>query len=306
MRSSGLSVALLLRAAVDAHADLVPGRGRRAGWPPDSACAPTSYSSAGASRWRTRRGCCRGSSPASSSARAPTRRSLELAEHSEVPVINGLTPLHHPCQALADLMTLAGAVREAGRPAGRLRGRRQQRGALAGDPRRHGRRRGRGRGAGRLPARGRAWRRSRRTIPFEAAEGAHALYTDVWVSMGDEATADERRAALAPYQLREELMDVGGRRRDRAPLPAGASGRGDHRGASLRRELGGLGPGGEPVARAEGAARASARRLRRRLSDSTSGRNDGVPVLASRTDKRGVGHAILRKCNDSPRSTPPS
>ena len=44
--------------------------------------------------------------------------------------------------------------------------------------------------------------------PFEAAEGAHALYTDVWVSMGDEATADERRAALRPYQLREELIDV--------------------------------------------------------------------------------------------------
>jgi ornithine carbamoyltransferase len=44
--------------------------------------------------------------------------------------------------------------------------------------------------------------------PFEAAEGAHALYTDVWVSMGDEATADERRAALRPYQLNEELMEV--------------------------------------------------------------------------------------------------
>ena len=52
------------------------------------------------------------------------------------------------------------------------------------------------------------WPLSRPSHPFEAADGAHALYTDVWVSMGDEATADERRAALAPYQLREELLDA--------------------------------------------------------------------------------------------------
>ena len=37
--------------------------------------------------------------------------------------------------------------------------------------------------------------------------GAHAVYTDVWVSMGDEATADERRAALAPYRLDGALLD---------------------------------------------------------------------------------------------------
>jgi ornithine carbamoyltransferase len=42
--------------------------------------------------------------------------------------------------------------------------------------------------------------------PREAARGAHALYTDVWVSMGDEAEAAERRAALAPYRLDEELL----------------------------------------------------------------------------------------------------
>jgi ornithine carbamoyltransferase len=43
--------------------------------------------------------------------------------------------------------------------------------------------------------------------PAEAAAGAHALYTDVWVSMGDdEATAGRRRSLLAPYQLDESLM----------------------------------------------------------------------------------------------------
>jgi ornithine carbamoyltransferase len=43
--------------------------------------------------------------------------------------------------------------------------------------------------------------------PAEAVAGAQAVYADVWVSMGDEATADERRAALAPYRLDDALLD---------------------------------------------------------------------------------------------------
>jgi ornithine carbamoyltransferase len=43
--------------------------------------------------------------------------------------------------------------------------------------------------------------------PSAAVAGAHAVYTDVWVSMGDEDTADERRAALAPYRIDENLLD---------------------------------------------------------------------------------------------------
>ncbi|MGH8992562.1 MAG: ornithine carbamoyltransferase [Acidimicrobiia bacterium] len=42
--------------------------------------------------------------------------------------------------------------------------------------------------------------------PFEAVAGADAVYTDVWVSMGQEAEADQRRAAFAPYQVNAELM----------------------------------------------------------------------------------------------------
>ena len=45
--------------------------------------------------------------------------------------------------------------------------------------------------------------------PRAAADGADALYTDVWVSMSDDpATADQRRAALAPYRLDDELLEL--------------------------------------------------------------------------------------------------
>ena len=39
-----------------------------------------------------------------------------------------------------------------------------------------------------------------------ARVGAHALYTDVWVSMGDEADADRRRELLAPYRIDAQLL----------------------------------------------------------------------------------------------------
>jgi ornithine carbamoyltransferase len=44
------------------------------------------------------------------------------------------------------------------------------------------------------------------TDPRDAARNAHALYTDVWISMGDEAEANKRRSLLAPYQLNEDLL----------------------------------------------------------------------------------------------------
>lgn len=139
----------------------------------------------------------------------------ELAEHSSVPVFNMLTALHHPCQALADLMT----VREA---FGSLAGLRL---AYVGD--------------GTNVARSLALLGSLMGMdvviasppayslepdlsiplgasgsltlahdPHEAARGAHVLYTDVWVSMGDEHTAEERRRALAPYRIDDALLDA--------------------------------------------------------------------------------------------------
>jgi ornithine carbamoyltransferase len=44
--------------------------------------------------------------------------------------------------------------------------------------------------------------------PHEAVRDAHVLYTDVWVSMGDEDTAEERRSALAPYRIDDALLDL--------------------------------------------------------------------------------------------------
>ncbi len=55
---------------------------------------------------------------------------LELARWSSVPVINALSDLYHPCQALADIMTLRERFGDPARLEGGVRGRRQQRGAF--------------------------------------------------------------------------------------------------------------------------------------------------------------------------------
>jgi ornithine carbamoyltransferase len=131
----------------------------------------------------------------------------ELAAASEVPVINGLTPQYHPCQALADLLTL----RERFGDLDGLRlayvgdGNNVARsltiaGALAGlevlvaSP------------AGYQLEEGHGARLT--DDPRAAADGADAIYTDVWVSIGDEAEAERRRADLAPYRVDADLLSV--------------------------------------------------------------------------------------------------
>jgi ornithine carbamoyltransferase len=147
----------------------------------------------------------------------PDAMLAELAEYSSVPIFNMLTALHHPCQALADLLTLREAL-----GTGNLAGARI---AYVGD----------GNNVARSLALlgtlagldvavasppgytleedlvlldGATGSLELHTDPLEAVAGAQALYTDVWVSMGDEETADERRAALARYRVDDALLDA--------------------------------------------------------------------------------------------------
>jgi ornithine carbamoyltransferase len=138
----------------------------------------------------------------------------ELAGAAEVPVINGLTDQHHPCQALADLLTV-----------------REEFGGLEGVEISYV---GDGNNVAHSLAIACALTGARLTIahpeghapdpgvvdlaaslgaaptltgdPREAAVGARVLYTDVWASMGQEDEAEERKKRLAPYQVDEELM----------------------------------------------------------------------------------------------------
>ncbi|HEY0387283.1 MAG TPA: ornithine carbamoyltransferase [Gaiellales bacterium] len=134
-----------------------------------------------------------------------------LATAATVPVINGLTDIHHPCQALADVQTLRERL-------GELDGRRL---AWVGD------------GCNNvchslIAAAGMLGMRVTVATPLgfepdpavvaaagnvvvtddpvQAVAGADAIATDVWTSMGQEAEREQRIANLSPYQLNAELI----------------------------------------------------------------------------------------------------
>ena len=132
-----------------------------------------------------------------------------LAEHATVPVVNMLSPLHHPCQALADLLTLREAF-------GALEGRVL---AYVGDGNNVARSLAVVGAIAGLEVRIAAPDGYQLTDtdavltadPEEAVAGADAVYTDVWVSMSDsEESAAERRLFLAPYAITDELLDKAG------------------------------------------------------------------------------------------------
>ena len=144
----------------------------------------------------------------------------ELAEWSSAPVINALSDLFHPCQALADIFTLREQF-------GELRGLKL---AFVGDGNnvahslmlsaaRLGMDFAIATPEGYAPnpeivsqAEGlAALSGSRLEItndPAEAVAGAHAVYTDVWTSMGHEQEQAQRRECFAPYQVNENLMSM--------------------------------------------------------------------------------------------------
>jgi ornithine carbamoyltransferase len=156
----------------------------------------------------------------------------ELAANSSVPVISGLDDREHPCQIVGDLLTMK-------EHCGRIEGLSV---AYVGD----------GNnvcnslmlgcalaGAGFVAAcpqgydpaedlveraQGIAAKRGTRTEivrePLKAVKGADIVYTDVWVSMGDEKEAAERERVFAPYQVNEALMEIAPRALFMHCLPA--------------------------------------------------------------------------------------
>jgi ornithine carbamoyltransferase len=145
---------------------------------------------------------------------------VELARHAGIPVINGLTDYSHPCQAVADYLTMLEVK-------GRIEGLRV---AYVGDGNNVARSlmfAGAQLGAdvwiatppGYEPdANAIEWARTRGletdakvviTNDAEVAVGdADVVYTDVWASMGQEAEAEERKKIFAPYQVNEKLFGM--------------------------------------------------------------------------------------------------
>ena len=143
---------------------------------------------------------------------------MELAEHASIPVVNGLTDLWHPCQAMADYFTLSEKF-------GKLKGLKM---AFIGDGYNMcnslmvtGAKLGVSVSVATPPgfepkpnmvdeAKACAKKTGAKVHlshdPIEAAAGANVVYTDLWTSMGQEFAAHMRSQIFAPYQVSEAVM----------------------------------------------------------------------------------------------------
>ncbi|HXY14496.1 MAG TPA: ornithine carbamoyltransferase [Terriglobales bacterium] len=142
----------------------------------------------------------------------------QMAEYASIPVINGLTDYSHPCQAMADYLTIwevkgnleglkVAFVGDGNNVAHSLMFAGAQLGVhvWVATPKGYEPR------AGAV-----AWARERAkqtggschltNDPLEAVSGADVVYTDVWASMGKEAEAERRREIFFPYQVNEKLF----------------------------------------------------------------------------------------------------
>lgn len=143
----------------------------------------------------------------------------ELAANASVPVINGLDDLEHPCQCAADLMTV---LEKKGKLAGlhmayvgdgnnvcnslmlgcALTGMNMR----AATPKDH-------RPDGDILAKAQEIAKAKGyaievlSNPFQAVEGADVIYTDTWVSMGQEKEKEEREKLFLPYQVNDKLAE---------------------------------------------------------------------------------------------------
>ncbi len=197
----------------------------------------------------------------------------EMAAFAGVPVVNALTDLFHPCQALADLLTvrehrgtLAGqTLTFVGDPACNMGHSLLLAGATAGM---HVRVSGPDDYRPDATVLARAQEIAEDTggsavfvaDAIEAAAGADVLATDTWISMGREAEAEARAEVFAPVAAQRRPAGARGRRRDRAALPARLPRQGDHRRGARGGAQRGVGRGREPSPRAEGRAGLAARR----------------------------------------------
>jgi len=142
----------------------------------------------------------------------------ELAEYADVPVVNALTEEAHPCQTLADLLTLQEIAAESGRSLADLTltwvgdGNNVARSlvvgcALAGVDLRVATPPGYGvDDAALAAARDAGGEPELFDEPAAAVDGADAVYTDVWMSMGESESRAEKLPAFEAFQVDEELL----------------------------------------------------------------------------------------------------